>query len=94
MGCMKVDLKVCYYCFCSLDEYSRTVDHIVPKSQGGILSNSNKVPCCRKCNELKSNKNPLEFLKSLDSLIYYENTEHNRRISYLRRVRSNVRKMV
>ncbi len=33
-----IDLSVCMYCKCTLDEYSRTVDHLFPKSRGGKLS--------------------------------------------------------
>ena len=48
-----VDLSVCAYCKCRLDDYSRTVDHLIPKSRGGKLSNANKVPSCGDCNKMK-----------------------------------------
>jgi 5-methylcytosine-specific restriction endonuclease McrA len=33
-----------------------TVDHIIPKSKGGLNILDNLVPACRQCNEKKSNK--------------------------------------
>ena len=53
----------CYYCGDALDEYSRTIDHILPKSKGGVLSKKNKVYCCMQCNQLKGDKTPDEFLE-------------------------------
>ena len=53
----------CYYCGDPLDEYSRTIDHILPKSRGGVLSKKNKVYSCMQCNQLKGDKTPDEFLE-------------------------------
>ena len=48
-----VNLDVCAYCKCPIDEYSATTDHLYPKSRGGKLSNDNKMPSCGDCNKLK-----------------------------------------
>lgn len=89
-----IDLSVCAYCKTSLDEYSRTVDHLFPKSRGGKLSNSNKVPCCSGCNKLKGNMSIVEFRRALLGLIYYEQTKHTQSISYLKKVKLNVEKII
>ena len=89
-----VDLTVCAYCKTTLDDYSRTVDHLFPKSRGGKLSNSNKVPCCGSCNKLKGNMSIIEFMRSLNSLIYYEQTKHKENISHLKKVKKNVEGLI
>ena len=89
-----VDLSVCAYCKTPLDEYSRTVDHLYPKSRGGKLSNSNKVPSCGDCNKLKANMSVVEFGRALSGLIYYEQTRHKESISYLKKVKLNVEKII
>jgi 5-methylcytosine-specific restriction endonuclease McrA len=89
-----VDLGVCAYCKCKLDDYSRTVDHLFPKSRGGKLSNSNKVPCCGSCNKLKGNMSVVEFVRALNSLIYYEQTNHKETINHLKKIKKNVEEIV
>lgn len=81
-----IDLSVCMYCKTLLDEYSRTVDHLFPKSRGGKLSNSNKVPCCGECNKLKGSMNIIEFSRALNSFIFFE----HRTISHLKKIKRNV----
>ncbi len=44
----------CAHCGCGLDVYSMTVDHIFPKSKGGLNDEYNLLPLCEDCNELKS----------------------------------------
>lgn len=46
------DHHQCAYCGGEAD----TVDHIIPKNNGGEDVASNLVACCRKCNGLKSDK--------------------------------------
>ena len=62
----------CYYCGDALDEYSRTIDHILPKSKGGVLSKKNKVYSCMQCNQIKGDKTPDEFL---DFMVGYVSTQ-------------------
>lgn len=42
-----------------------TVDHIIPKSWGGIMVSMNLRPACNKCNSRRANKVTLEELESL-----------------------------
>jgi 5-methylcytosine-specific restriction endonuclease McrA len=81
-----IDLSVCMYCKEPIDEYSRTVDHLFPKSRGGKLSNANKVPCCGDCNKLKGNMSVVEFSRALSSFIFYQ----HRVTSRLKRIKNNV----
>lgn len=46
------DEYTCSYC----GEYGDTVDHIVPKSQGGASTWGNLTTACRACNSKKANK--------------------------------------
>lgn len=41
-------------------EYEFTIDHVIPKSNGGTNHPLNRLPCCRSCNHLKAN-NSLEY---------------------------------
>ena len=57
MGYKKVEVvKVygpeCFYCGITGDT---TVDHVIPRCNGGTNDLGNKVPCCHKCNNLKGN---------------------------------------
>ncbi|MDE1429430.1 HNH endonuclease [Bacillus licheniformis] len=48
----------CFYC----GDEATTIDHVIPKSQGGISSFSNCVPSCSQCNGAKGSMNVEEFL--------------------------------
>lgn len=89
-----VDLNVCAYCNAPLDDLSRTVDHLYPKSRGGILSNKNKVPACGDCNKLKGDMNVREFSRALNALMFLEQSNHKKRVSYLKKVKANVGKII
>jgi 5-methylcytosine-specific restriction endonuclease McrA len=89
-----VDLSVCAYCKTQLDEYSFTVDHLYPKSRGGVLSNANKVPCCGDCNKLKGSMDIEEFSRALNGLIFYEHVKHKESIAYLKKVKLNVESII
>lgn len=52
----------CYYC-CAIGK--TTKDHFYPSSLGGVL----KVHACKKCNEQKANKTPLEWVAYLKNTI-------------------------
>ena len=80
-----IDLSVCAYCKCKLDDYSRTVDHLVPKSRGGKLSNANKVPSCGDCNKMKGDMDIVEFSRALSGLIFYEHSRHKQNLSLLKK---------
>lgn len=51
------DNWVCQYC----GEYGNTIDHIMPKSRGGLNTWGNLCVACKKCNGLKSNSTPEEI---------------------------------
>ena len=46
----------CQYCGVSLDDDTVTIDHIVPKMNGGIRSWNNCVTACKVCNIKKGSK--------------------------------------
>lgn len=48
---------VCQYC----GEYGNTIDHIMPKSRGGLNTWGNLCVACKRCNGLKSNSTPEEI---------------------------------
>ncbi|MEU8275697.1 HNH endonuclease signature motif containing protein [Microbispora bryophytorum] len=54
----------CFYCwhrFRGLSEV--TLDHLVPRSQGGPWTAANLVVACAPCNEAKADRPPAEFLR-------------------------------
>ena len=54
---------LCVYCNTKLNKQNRTLDHVVPRAQGGgALGYDNLVPCCQKCNWTKADKRLLVFL--------------------------------
>ena len=84
----------CFFCSCKLDNYSRTVDHLVPQSKGGIRSNDNKVFACKKCNQLKANCDPFEFKAVLEKMITFELMSSRERVGFLKKVLINVDKLI
>jgi 5-methylcytosine-specific restriction endonuclease McrA len=53
--------KKCYYCARPLRKGQFTIDHVVPKSDGGGNGVKNMVPACRKCNLKKGSYSAYEF---------------------------------
>jgi 5-methylcytosine-specific restriction endonuclease McrA len=47
----------CFYCGEPLNKFTRTRDHVVPKSKGGRKT----VSCCKRCNILKADLSVEEF---------------------------------
>jgi hypothetical protein len=43
----------CYYCGRDLGTYQRTIDHLYPRTWGGVSIPNNLVPCCSRCNREK-----------------------------------------
>lgn len=89
-----VDLSVCAYCSIPLDNFSRTSDHLWPKSKGGLLSNANKVPCCSNCNQLKGPLNINEFQKAVEVLLHNESAKHRIEVARLKRIRYNINRLI
>lgn len=69
------DNYMCAYC----GRRANTVDHVIPKTQGGDESENNLVACCKRCNNKKNNRIPEEanmrFWKGFQnvSLILHQN---------------------
>jgi 5-methylcytosine-specific restriction endonuclease McrA len=55
--------KPCPYCGCTMQRKGKNSgvsrDHIVPRKDGGTLSGSNRMICCRRCNNDKASR-PLQ----------------------------------
>lgn len=60
VGLEYVGDEICAYCGAD----AVTVDHIIPKSKGGLDISSNAVPCCKSCNSAKGNKDLVDFLNT------------------------------
>ena len=51
---------VCQYC----GGVATGVDHIIATARGGDDTPANKVPCCKKCNQIKNDKPLVDFLNN------------------------------
>ena len=58
------DDYTCQYCGTRCKS-APTLDHILPKSRGGLFSWNNTVTSCRRCNQRKGDKTPSESGMSL-----------------------------
>ena len=54
------DLYKCQYCCEKFHESKLTLDHVIPKSKGGLKSWENLVTSCGRCNQKKGSKTPFE----------------------------------
>ena len=59
-GILLRDGFTCQYCRSKLPAGDLTLDHVVPRSRGGLSTWENLVACCFECNNRKSNRTPLE----------------------------------
>lgn len=84
----------CFYCSKTLDDYERTVDHIIPQSRGGIKANKNKLYCCGDCNKLKGDMMPKEFHRAITSMMRLLGKDHKVKMAYLKRISRNVEKLI
>ena len=57
---VKRDSATCQYCSEKLPPSKITIDHVIPKGQGGITSFTNCVVSCYPCNGRKANRTPEE----------------------------------
>ena len=55
---VKRDRSHCQYCHIKLTASQITIDHVVPRAQGGITSFSNCVVACQDCNNKKADRTP------------------------------------
>ena len=51
--------KSCIYC----GEKSASIDHVLPRSKGGLSITENCVPACLSCNGKKSSKDVFEWYR-------------------------------
>lgn len=58
----------CQYCEKQLTSREATLDHVVPRSQGGRTSWENVVCCCSACNRKKGGRTPKEARMTLRSV--------------------------
>lgn len=63
----KRDKGICSYCNLQLKIQDTTLDHVIPKSKGGLDTDENLVCCCQRCNTLKDNMTKEMFIKMLKS---------------------------
>ncbi len=54
------DRHTCQFCGRRFAPGDLTLDHVVPRSQGGKSSWDNLVACCHRCNNRKGNRTPEE----------------------------------
>ena len=54
------DVGICQYCGCKLSTHDMTIDHVVPRAQGGITRWENVVLSCESCNMLKGSRTPAQ----------------------------------
>jgi uncharacterized protein with PIN domain len=62
---VKRDRSTCQYCGKKLTASQVTVDHVLPRAQGGITSFVNCVVCCQLCNNKKADRTPEQALMKL-----------------------------
>lgn len=75
-----------------MGQYDRnqvTVDHVMPKTQGGILSKKNKVYACNGCNSLKADLTIEEMVKLIDILQRLNHSNYQKQKAYLRKVKKS-----
>src|ERR1700746_186332 len=60
------DRNTCQYCSLVLASGELTLDHVVPRSRGGLSTWENLVACCHPCNRQKGNQTPRRRGKEAD----------------------------
>lgn len=75
----------CQYCGQSATGY----DHIVPKSKGGLDIDSNKVPCCPRCNKVKKDMPLVNFLNGNLGIIDIDTVTNNDKLAKFVRFNGN-----
>ncbi len=54
------DRSTCQYCGAVMPSSELTLDHVIPRSRGGVSAWENLVACCHACNRRKGNQLPGE----------------------------------
>lgn len=58
----------CQYCDCRCTRAEFTIDHVVPRAQGGTTRWDNVVICCIPCNQRKADRTPAQAKMPLRSV--------------------------
>ncbi len=61
----KRDHSTCQYCACQPGTEELTIDHVLPRSQGGQTTWENCVLACVSCNAKKANRTPEQAMMKL-----------------------------
>lgn len=56
------DKGLCFWCEEALTKRTFTVDHIIPRSKGGLYVEDNLVTCCHDCNNMRGSRSAEVFL--------------------------------
>lgn len=67
-GVLARDRETCQYCGVQPGRSQLTVDHVLPKSQGGLTTWENVVTACRECNHRKGGRTPEQANMQLRSV--------------------------
>ncbi len=67
------DRHTCCYCGNVFPEHRLTMDHVTPKSHGGLATWMNMVAACKPCNTKKANRTPEEAKMHLLFVPYVPN---------------------
>lgn len=59
------DKNQCQYCGVIQASRELTIDHVLPRSRGGKNTWTNLVACCKKCNQKKRDRTPVEASMAL-----------------------------
>lgn len=59
-GVLARDRETCQYCGVQPGRLHLTVDHVMPRSRGGLTTWENIVTACRECNHAKGGRTPEE----------------------------------
>ena len=59
------DRNTCQYCGAAMASGELTLDHVIPRSRGGLSTWENLVACCHSCNRRKGNQLPHEASMNL-----------------------------
>lgn len=68
-GLYRRDNYQCQYCGCKPGTEELTIDHIIPRAQGGVTSWDNCVVACVQCNAQKGSRRPEEAFKNQSNWI-------------------------
>ena len=78
----------CRYCGKKLTMNERTMDHIYPRSWGGVSIPDNLLPCCKACNQSKADMAPFQYNNWLKLEAHEERREY-----YKKCVRENSKRI-